>query len=257
MFQMSPVQPMSAMAEREWSVAWSGEQARYDRLRSRRGSWLPNVVEVRDWGAIRWTSGRPRHAGDTGQAAAETFVVVNPERPDLRDEAAAALRDPAPIASVAGFTLRRETLVGAAVGAAFGVLLGVLIMALTSLPLLLGVLILLVLTGSGAAVGAVVSHQVRERSRLKAVADSAQVRIITGRYAPEAWGRLMVAATLLEIPAKARVGAGLDGDLEPQTAQAVHHALWEAAGLLLGSSDHTGLVVLAEGVERLADAHRI
>lgn len=254
---MSPVPPMSAMSELEWSTAWRGEQERVDQLHAQRGSWLPNVVEVRDWGAIRWTSGRPRHAADTGQAAAESFVVVSPEHKDLRDAAAAALRDPAPIAGFAGFTVRRETLAGAVIGALLGVVLGVLVMVLASLPVALGVFILVVLTALGAVGGALAGRQANRQRRTKVVADSTKVRNITGRYAPEAWSRLVIAATQLEAPTSSSTGAGLARVLDPQATEAVHQALWEASGLLLGSSNHTGVEVLADGVERLADAHRI
>jgi hypothetical protein len=253
---MSRVHPMSAMTEVEWSRAWHGEQKQVDQLRSRRGSWLPNVVEIRDWGAIRWTSGRPRHAADTGQAVAETFVVVNPERKAHRDAAAVALRDPAPVAGFAGFTLRREPLLGAAIGAAVGLLIGVLIVVLASFPVIVGVLVVLVLAAAGAVAGGFVGRHLGAQARTKAMGGSSAVRTITGRYAPASWSRLVVAATALESSAAASATTA-GGAPDAQSADAVHHALWEAAGLLLGSSDHTGVEVLADGVERLADAHRI
>lgn len=250
---MSRVHPMSAMTEREWSLAWSGEQKRVDQLRSQRGSWLPNVVEARDWGAIRWTSGRPSHAADTGQAAAETFAVVHPKRNDLRDPAAAALREPAPLGEFAGFTLRRETVRGGAMGGGAGLLIGLLIVLLASPPVVVSVLLLLVLTGLGIAGGAIAGRHLTATARTKTLGDPKWTRTITGRYAPESWSRLLVAATLLESPASATAPATPD----QQASQAVHQALWEAAGLLLTRSDHTGVEVLADGVERLVDAHRI
>lgn len=248
---MSRVHSMSAMTEIEWSRAWHGEQKQVEQLRSRRGSWLPNVVEIREWGAIRWTSGRPKHAADSGQAVAETFVVMSPDHKAGRDAAAVALRDPAPVAGFAGFTLRRESLIGAAIGAAAGLLVGVLVAVLASMPALVSVLMIIVLAAAGAVGGAFVGRHLGTQARAKAIGEPSAARTITGRYAPPAWSRLVVAATQLES------AAAVAGAPDAQSAEAVHHALWEAAGLLLGSSDHTGVEVLADGVERLADAHRI
>jgi hypothetical protein len=77
-----------------------------------------------------------------------------------------------------------------------------------------------------------------------------KVRVVTGRYAPTSWSRLVEAATGLEWVVSGKEAA------DDQAAEAVQTALWEAAGLLLRSSDHTGVEVLADGMERLAQAHR-
>ena len=52
------------------------------------------------------------------------------------------------------------------------------------------------------------------------------------------------------------MAVGHDPEAEGQSQEAVQGALWEAAGLLLRSSDHTGVEVLADGVRRLVNARR-
>lgn len=252
---MTRPHPLTAMSEREWSQAWKEQQLVVDRLNSRRGSWLPHVVEQRSWGAVRWTSGRPAHAASSGRAVTETFVVM---RPDVHDSATRAdieraLRDPAPVMQFAGSVARSHQVVGALVG---GVALAVVVAGLLAVMgaggsvVIIGALVALI---AGAVGGAVMAESIAVRERAKLLADTGHVRVITGRYAPKSWLRLVEASTTLEasLPRLEPDGEGPDA----QAHLAVHAALWEAAGLLLGSSDHTGVEVLAEGVERLAEAH--
>jgi hypothetical protein len=79
--------------------------------------------------------------------------------------------------------------------------------------------------------------------------------VIVGRYASKSWSRLVEAASALELALPKDAGKSLK-DPDSQTVEAIHIAMWVAAGLLLTSSDHTGVDVLAEGVERLERAHR-
>lgn len=247
---MSRPHPLTAMKEWEWSRTWEEQQEVVDRLHAG-GTWLPNVVETRRWGAVRWTSGRPSHAAVSGQAVPETFVVLRPGLDDqsLRDRLPDVLRDPPPVFHLAGVGARRHQLVGAAPGALAGaVVLAVLagVIGLGVLGVLLGVLLGL---GLGAAAGTAVAQYLFDRERATVLKDTARVRVVTGRYSPTSWARLVEAATGME-----RVTA--DDAPDDQAAEAVQTALWEAAGLLLRSSDHTGVEVLADGMERLAQAHR-
>ncbi len=244
--------PLTALSEREWAQAWEAEQTALDALESQRGSWLPNVVEARNWGAVRWTSGRPSHAAATGQAATESFAVL---RPGLTDRAARArifdaLRDAPPVRRILGFGFREHHIRGAVVGAIVG---GV---ALTAVAAVLAagpmIIIAAVVAGLlvGAALGVVVRHYGFRRRRAAILGDRENVRLVVGRYAPPAWIRLVEAATLVAVQAKDHPAP------DNQGKEAVHRAMWEAAGLLLSSSDHTGVEVLAEGVERLVAADR-
>lgn len=248
---MSRPHPLTAMKEWEWSQTWEEQQEIVDRLHANKGSWLPNIVERRQWGAMRWTSGRPSHAAATGQAVPETFVVLRPGLDDsqLHDRVTAALAEPAPMFQVVGIGLRRYQLVGAAAGAvAGGVLLGVLT-AVLGLGAIFVILAVVVGIALGAFGGTVAAQYKVDRDRGAVMKDGEHVRVVTGRYAPTSWSRLVEATTGVETAA---------GDLPPddQASAAVQTALWEAAGLLLSSSDHTGVEVLADGMERLAQAHR-
>ncbi|PSL03663.1 hypothetical protein CLV30_107144 [Haloactinopolyspora alba] len=249
---MSRPHPLTVMKEWEWSRTWDEQQEIVDQSRAGGGAWLPNVVETRQWGAVRWTSGRPAHASESGQAVPETFAVLRPglDDPVLRERLPEVLRDPPPLFQVAGIGARRHQLLGAAPGAVVGAaLLGVLIgvLGLGAVGVVVGVLLGLVL---GAVGGAAVAQYLHDRDRSAVLKDGERVRVVTGRYAPTSWARLVEATTGLE-----RASAGSDGP-DDQAAEAVQTALWEAAGLLLSSSDHTGVEVLADGMERLAQAHR-
>ncbi|WP_166353911.1 hypothetical protein [Phytoactinopolyspora limicola] len=255
---MSRPHPLTAMKEREWSQAWDEQQRIVDeQLKSQRGSWLPNVVERRRWGALRWTSGRPGHAANSGRAVAETFVVI---RPDLHDDESAervveALEDPAPTFRILGFGLHRHHLIGVGAGAAaVAVLAGVVaaVAGLGAIGLVLGVLVGALAGGGG---GAFAAQAYMERQRAAVLGDEDLARLVLGRYASKSWTRLVEAASALEAALPRDRGVRLD-DPDTQTVEAIHIAMWEASGLLLGSSDHTGVDVLAEGVERLERAHR-
>lgn len=244
--------PLTALSEREWAQAWEAEQAALDELESQRGSWLPNVVEARNWGAVRWTSGRPSHAAATGQAAAESFAVL---RPDLTNRSTRArifdaLRDVPPVRRVLGFGFREHHIRGAVIGAiAGGVIVTALVSVLVGDPMIIigGALVGLL---GGTALGVLVKHYGFRRRRAAVLGDRDNVRLVVGRYAPPAWTRLVEAATQVAVQAKD------EAEPDNQSKEAVHRAMWEAAGLLLSSSDHTGVEVLAEGVERLVTADR-
>lgn len=249
---MSRPHPLAAMKEWEWSRTWEEQQEIVDRLHAHRGMWLPNIVEKRRWGAMRWTSGRPSHAATSGQAVPETFVVLRPgvRDPKLRDRVAEVLHEPAPVFSVAGIGARRHQLVGAAPGAAAGAVLFVVLGFVSGIGPVLSVLAGLVGVVLGAVGGSMAAQYKFDRDRGAVLRDGRRVRVVTGRYAPTSWSRLVEATTGLELAPS--------GDEAPddQAAEAVQTALWEAAGLLLRSSDHTGVEVLADGMERLAQAHR-
>ncbi|NDL56335.1 hypothetical protein F7O44_04535 [Phytoactinopolyspora sp. XMNu-373] len=255
---MTRPHPLTAMKEREWSQAWEEQQRIVDeQLKSQRGSWLPNVVERRRWGAMRWTSGRPGHAASSGRAVAETFVVLRPDRIDdgATERIVEALEEPAPTVRVLGFGLQRHHLIGLASGAAVVALLAVLVAAVTGMGAA-GIILGIVVGGlAGAAGGAFASQYYVERQRAAVLADEELLRTVLGRYAPKSWTRLVEAASALEAAVPKNGGTRLD-DPDTQTVEAIHIAMWEAAGLLLSSSDHTGMDVLAEGVERLERAHR-
>jgi hypothetical protein len=224
-----------------------------DRLKSQRGSWLPNVVEVRDWGALRWTSGQPSHAASSGIAVAETFAVL---RPDLDDRAARrrvleALRERPPVRRILGFGFREHHLRGAALGAAAGGVLLAAVSAVLGVDLILVIVAAVVGILGGATVGTALSHSQEQRERRAVLGDTRQVRTVTGRFAPAAWTRLAEGATAIETHL-----AGDGSGAAREARAAVHEALWEAADLLLTSSDHTGVEVLAEQMERLAEADR-
>jgi hypothetical protein len=237
------------MTEREWSQGWTSQQAEVDRLGGR-GGWLPNIVERRRWGALRWTSGRPAHAAASGQAVAETFVVL---RPDVSDAAAVdrvldVLREAPPQVRIAGVGLHRRQILMALLGAVVGGLLLGILAAVLGLGVVLVAVAAVIGVLAGAIGGAVGAHYIDARRRAAVLGDAERVRVVTGRYAPESWTRLMKAATTLE----ERIRANDD----TQSDEAMHVALWEAAGLLLNTSDHTGVEVLAQGVERLVKAYR-
>lgn len=249
---MSRPHPLTAMKEWEWSQSWEEQQEIVDRLHAKRGSWLPNIVEKRRWGAVRWTSGRPTHAATSGQAVPETFAVLRPglRDPQLRDRVADVLSQPAPMFQVVGIGLRRHQLVGAVAGAVGGAVVLVVLALVLGLGPIGAVAGAIVGLGLGGAGGAMAAQYKFDRDRDAVLKEGERVRVVTGRYAPTAWARLVDATTGLE------VAAGGDTAPDDQTSDAVQTALWEAAGLLLGSSDHTGVEVLADGMERLAQAHR-
>jgi hypothetical protein len=250
---MNRSEKLSTLSEREWVEAWDKEQESLDRLKAHRGSWLPNVVEVRHWGALRWTTGRPQHAASTGQAVAETFAVLRPGLDDkaVSGEVLEALRERAPVRRILGFGFREYHVRGAALGAVAG---GVLAAAAAAIASLGGVLVLLIAlagVGVGLAVGTAIVHAQDRSIRKKALSDS-RVRIVSGRFAPEHWFALVGAATSIS----GRLGS--DESEAAQRARAdVHEALWEGAGVVLRSSDHTGVEVLADRMEKLAQSlHR-
>jgi hypothetical protein len=256
--QMTRPHPLTAMKEREWSQAWEEQQRIVDeQLKSQRGSWLPNVVERRRWGAMRWTSGRPGHAASSGRAVAETFVVLRPDRIDdeTTGRVVEALEEPAPMMRVLGFGLQRHHLIGVAGGAAAVALLAALVGAATGMGLVVIALGVVVGAVAGAGAGAFVAQQYADRQRAAVLGDEELLRTVLGHYAPKSWTRLVEAVSALEVAVPRDGGTRLD-DPDTQTVEAIHIAMWEAAGLLLSSSDHTGMDVLAEGVERLERAHR-
>lgn len=223
-----------------------------DALDSRRGSWLPNVIEPRDWGALRWTSGRPAHAASTGQAAAETFVVFRPELTDraIRNHIMSTLRDRPPVRRMLGFGLREHHVRGAVQGSLVGGVVAAALTAIFGVPALFVLAAAVAGAVAGAGVGVAIMHFRFTRSRADVLGNTRHLRLIKGRYAPPAWTRLVEAATLVGLQSAGR------NEAAAQSREAVHVALWEAAGLLLTSSDHTGVAVLAEGVERLATVDR-
>jgi hypothetical protein len=185
---------------------------------------------------------------------AESFAVLRPDAtdPKFRNAVVEAMTDHPQITRIAGVSIGEERLRGGTLGAVAVAVVAAIVAALVGA----GWVVVLAAAVLGAAGGAVVGGSLADyqvaKARSRVVSDSHQVRVVTGRYAPPAWARLVEATTQLE-----EMAAGdADPDADPQTEEAVQGALWEAAGLLLGSSDHTGVDVLAEGMERLADARR-
>lgn len=250
---MSRPHPLTAHSEREWAQAWEAEQRAMDALNSQRGSWLPNVVEARDWGAIKFTSGRPGHAGATGQAAVDSVAVFHPDLTDraARSEILHALRDRPPVQRVLGFGLREHHLRGAVVGAIAGAV------AAAGLSALLGVGAVVVLVAAiiglvaGVVIGTAITHyrfKVHRREVLSKVDHVRRIAMGKARpAAPKAWSQVVEAATQVDVRLANRPQP------DPQTRQAVHMALWEAAVLVQQSSDHTGLEVLVDELSSLAD----
>ncbi|WP_129668245.1 hypothetical protein [Phytoactinopolyspora endophytica] len=254
---MTRPHPLTAMREREWSEAWEEQQRIVDeQLNSQRGSWLPNVVEVRRWGAMRWTSGRPGHAATSGRAVAETYVVLRPDMPaDTTDQVMDVLKEPPPMVRLIGFGLQRHHVIGAVSGAlALGVVAAVAGIALGTgvVGIVLG---LLLGAAAGAIVGGLAARYAVERQRAGVLGDEDHMRVIVGRYAPKSWSRLVEAAAALEAALPAGAGTNLE-DPDAQAVEAMHIAMWEAAAVLVGSSDHTGVEVLAERMEGLERAYR-
>lgn len=251
---MTRPHPLTAMTEREWSQAWRDEQEEVDRLDSRRGSWLPNVIERRGWGLVRWTSGRPGHASTSGRAVAESYVILRPDVNDraIVDDVRLALRDEPPAHRLMGLGLSRQQVTGAAPGAVILAVLATVGTILAGASLLI-ILLAAVLGAVGGAIGGAAAAQARVARRRAAVLGENRLRVVTGRYAPSSWQRLVESVTVLESTLPADHSAF--GEADVQAADAVRAALWEAAGLLLTSSDHTGVEILADGVSRLARAH--
>lgn len=239
------------MKEWEWTRVWEEQQKIVERLHAKRGTWLPNVIEKRHWGAIRWTSGRPLHAASSGKAVPETFAVLRPGLgdPGLHDHVTDVLHEPEPALRVAGIGVRRHQLVGAVPGAVVGAVIFTVVAAVLGLGIA-GIVLGLVLGCLAGAVGGGAVMQYKFDHDRGVVLKDGKVRVVTGRYAPTSWSRLVEAATGLEWVVSGKEAA------DDQAAEAVQTALWEAAGLLLRSSDHTGVEVLADGMERLAQAHR-
>jgi hypothetical protein len=250
---MSRSQLLSTLSEREWVQAWDSEQKALDRLRSQRGSWLPNVVEVRDWGALRWTSGQPSHAGSSGQAVAETFAVFRPDLDDrtVRRRILDALRERPPVRRILGFGFREYHLRGAILGG----LVGVLVCAATLAVLGAGGFVVLagalVGAAAGAAVGTAIVHARTQAERQEILADVENVRTISGRYAPSSWSQLVAAATVVSKRLE-----GNETDAAREAREFVHGELWDAAGILLTSSDHSGVEVKAQKMAMLAGGDR-
>lgn len=249
---MSLVPSMCTLSERGWVDAWEAEQAILDRLGADRDTWLPHVVEPRGWGLLRWTSGRPEQAAETGTAVAETFAVLRPDATPAQHRAAArALRTPPPMVTVLGKGLRRSTLLAATLFGVVGMALGFVLGSVTgagALGTIVWVVLLLLL---GAAAGAMGERALRRFHRNRVLVANDSVRLVTGRYSPENWERLIRAVTAVEITGTRRSDTRTS-DPPVQETTAVRAAVWEAAGLLLASSDHAGIDVLADGVERLA-----
>ncbi len=250
---MTRPHPLTAMSERQWDLAWQQQQRVLKSLPGGRGTWLPNVVEARPWGALRWTSGRPDYAASSGQAVAETFAVLRPDVVDaaVRDAVVEALTDRPVATRVAGVGVGEHQVRAATLGAVGGLILTAVVAAMAGA----GWLVVLVVAALGAILGGVaggaVANRQLARRRAAVLAESPHVRTVTGRYAPPDWTRLVEASTLLE-----ELAVGHDPETDGQSQEAVQGALWEAAGLLLRSSDHTGVEVLADGVQRLVRARR-
>jgi hypothetical protein len=250
---MTRPHPLTAMSEWKWDQAWEEQQRLLDSLPGGRGNWLPNVVEPRPWGVLRWTSGRPEYAASTGQAVPETFAVLRPDvtDPHIRDSVVEALTDRPAQNRIAGISIHEHQVRPATLGAVGGLVLAATVAALAGA----GWVLVLVVAALGCAIGGVAGgafadYQVA-KSRSAVITESPVVRVVTGRYASPDWIRLVEASTLLE-----EMAVGLDAEAEGQSQEAVQGALWEAAGLLLRSSDHTGVEVLADGVQRLVNARR-
>jgi len=242
------------MSEWQWDQAWAEQQQLLESLPGGRGRWLPNVVEVRPWGVLRWTSGRPDYAASTGQAVPETFAVLRPDvtDPAIRDAVVEALTErPAPI-RIAGVGVREHQVRAATLGAVGGLVLPAAVAAAMGAGWLVVLLVAALGAVLGGVAGAALSDRQLAQSRSTVLTESPQVRTVTGRYAPPDWTRLVQASTLLE-----EMAVGHDAEAEEQSREAVQGALWEAAGLLLRSSDHTGVEVLADGVQRLLNARRL
>lgn len=251
---MTRPHPLTAMTERQWVLAWEAQQEVLDGLRDGRGSWLPNVVEPRQWGALRWTSGRPTHAAGTGQAVAASFAVLRPDATDrrVRSSVVDALTDPPPVTRIAGIGIGEQRLRDGTLGAVALAVVAAAAAALAGAGWLAVLAAAVLGAGAGGVAGGALADYKVAKSRAKILSDSQQVRVVTGRFAPPAWTRLVRAATLVEQLS----GGDTDPRADIQAREAVQAALWEAAGLLLGSSDHTGVEVLAVGMERLAHARR-
>ncbi len=247
--RMNRSEQLSTLSEREWVAAWDKEQESLDLLKSRRGSWLPNVVEVRHWGALRWTTGRPGHASSSGQAVAETFAVLRPGLADktVQNDVLEALRERPPARRILGFGFREYHIRGAALGAVAGGVVAAAAAAIARLDSVVVLLVALAGLGIGLVIGTAIVHAQDRRARKKALSDSSRVRIVTGRFAPDHWFALVAAATTIS----GRLGND-QSDIARQTRDDVHQALWEGAGVVLTSSDHTGIEVLAERMQRLA-----
>jgi hypothetical protein len=250
---MTRPHPLTAMSEWQWDQAWEEQNRLLKSLPGGRGTWLPNVVEPRPWGVLRWTSGRPDYAALTGQAVPETFAVLRPDVTDhrIRDTVVAALTERPAHTRIAGVGVREHQVRAATLGAVGGLVLAATVAALAGAGWVL--VLVVAVAGSvlgGVAGGALADYQLA-RSRSAVLAESPYVRVVTGRYAPPDWIRLVEASTQLE-----EMAIGQDAEAEGQSQEAVQGALWEAAGLLLRSSDHTGVEVLADGVQRLANARR-
>jgi hypothetical protein len=189
----------------------------------------------------------------TGQAVPETFVVLRPDvtDPQIREAVVEALTERPAQTRFAGVGIHEHQVRDATLGAVGGLVLAATVAALAGAG---WVLVLVVaafgLVLGGIAGGALADYQLT-KSRSAVLTNSPYVRVVTGRYAPPDWTRLVEASTLLE-----EMAVGQDAEAEWQSQEAVQGALWEAAGLLLRSSDHTGVEVLADGVQRLVNARR-
>jgi hypothetical protein len=250
---MSRPHPLTAHSEREWAQAWEAEQRAMDALNSQRGSWLPNVVEARDWGAIKFTSGRPGHAGATGQAAVDSVLVFNPDLTDrtARSEILHALRDRPPVRRVLGFGFREHHLRGAALGAIAGAVVAAGVAALLGVGVVLVLVAAMIGMVVGLLLGTAITHYRFKVHRREVLSRIDRVRrIVMGKArpaAPLAWSQVVEAATRVDVQLANRPQP------DPQTRQALRLALWEAAVLVQQSSDHTGLQVLVEELSSLAN----
>ncbi|HEU4543633.1 MAG TPA: hypothetical protein VFR23_21045 [Jiangellaceae bacterium] len=250
---MSRPHPLTAHSEREWAQAWEAEQHAMDALNSQRGSWLPNVVDARDWGAIKFTSGRPGHAGATGQAAVDSVAVFHPDLTDraARSEILHALRDRPPVQRVLGFGFREHHVRGAVIGAITGTVAGAALGALLGADVPVVVAAAVVGLLAGVLLGTAITHYRFKAHRREVLTNVDHVRRIPmGKArpaAPRTWGQVVEAATQVDVQLAGR------RQPDPQTRRAVHMAVWEAAVLVQQSSDHTGLQVLVEELSSLAN----
>jgi hypothetical protein len=250
---MTRPHPLTAMSEWQWDQAWEEQQQLLKSLPGGRGTWLPNVVETRPWGVLRWTSGRPDYAAATGHAVPETFAVLRPDvtDPRIRDAVVEALIERPAQTRIAGLGVHEHQVRAATMGALGGLVLAATVAAVAGA----GWVLVLVVAALGCVLGGVAGGAWADyqlaKGRSAVLAGSPYVRVVTGRFASPDWIRLVEASTLLE-----EMAVGQDAEAEDQTQEAVQGALWEAAGLLLRSSDHTGVEVLADGVQRLLNARR-
>jgi hypothetical protein len=164
------------------------------------------------------------------------------------------MRDRPPVQRVIGFGFREHHLRGAVIGAIAGAVVAAGLAALLgagAIAVLLGAIIGLVV---GVLLGTAIAHYRFRVHRREVLSNVGHVRRIamgkTRPAAPRAWGHVVEAATQVDVQLANRPQP------DPQTRQAVHLAVWEAAVLVQQSSDHTGMEVLVEELSSLASRLR-